>query len=81
MSGETSSLNTTTYIAPDTKPTTFVCGLLVLPDDPNIKAAVNDALSHLGLAGTWIPSSGVTDEDMQMLMNEMHYELTWGDCP
>lgn len=75
------SKNANTYLAPDTMPTDFVCGLLVVPNDDNIRAAVNDALSHLGLAGTWIPSSGVTDEDMQAAMNQMHYALVFGDCP
>lgn len=59
------------YKAPDTYPSGVLCQLMLVPDAPEIRQAIIDALKLLSNPPNWKPSDNVTAEQIQQGLIEM----------
>lgn len=69
-------------IAPSNLPVGFVCREILIPDDPNIIAVVNGALSFLWDAERWeqLDPLGPTAEEIAELMGTMYRDYLESEC-
>lgn len=58
------------YVAPSAWPVNSVCRLLVIPDDPQIKAALHELMTRITSPDAW-RESGLTPDDAAALCSQM----------
>jgi hypothetical protein len=65
---------------PDTIPAALRCRSLFIPDDPEIRGAVNGALAELIYPQNWEQTGQATAEEMAAVMATMFFDYVESDC-
>lgn len=68
------------FLIPDTIPATFVCRTLFIPDDIEIRAAINGQLSELLYPETWEQTGTATPDEIAAVMDTMFWEYAQSEC-
>lgn len=68
------------WITPDEIPENTVCRVLLIPDETEIKAAVNGAICELIYARNWEQVGTVTPEEMSEAMQTMFWAYVESEC-
>lgn len=68
------------WITPDSIPAETICRVLYIPDDTEIRASVNGALSELIYPSNWEQVGAVTPVDMAAAMDTMFWDYAVSVC-
>lgn len=68
------------WITPDTIPTDTICRVLVIPDEIEIRAAVNGAISELIYPSNWEQVGAITPAQMAAAMDDMFWAYVQSEC-
>lgn len=68
------------WITPDTLPAETICRVLLIPDEIEIRAAVNGAISELIYPSNWEQVGAVTVAQMAAAMDDMFFAYASSEC-
>lgn len=68
------------WITPDTIPAETICRVLFIPNDTEIRASVNGAISELIFPSNWEQVGAVTPAEMAAAMDTMFWDYVVSEC-